>query len=240
STGSGGTHSIFDSDSGLEEGVAYEYKIVAYTDATHSITSAIATSTVMKPFKAELSSPANRAVIDISGGVSYQFTISETSLWDAAVSDYFYFQPMALEKTGNPVFIGRFRYNFVTSTFQVLFNGAYQDIHTQVNSLYGKAFVQDNFITYDSGTITVKALVGFVPALNAWSGAAAEYKDGQSYEWDVNGTIGSNPYTTSDDEPTWFEKAYTNGIAKTYADGYNDGASTANGRFEFVAVLPTP
>lgn len=230
STGSSGTHSMFDSDSGLEAGVTYEYMIVAYTDASHTVKSSVATSKVMAPFSASLVGPANRSTAsfgeDGSGypyGPEYSFSISDTSLWNATESDFFYFALTVNEKAGPYAYYGKFRFNFSTSNFEAL--NAYTGSWLNLGS-------SGSIFDYTGGTITFLygGYVAFINQTNLVNGAPIQYTDGAVYEWDIIGDL-------SGGHPAWFEKAYTGGIAKSYADGYSEGANTSNGRFEVVAAV---
>lgn len=219
STGASGVHTYFDTDSLLEVGVTYTYKVVAYTDAANTKTSETVATKLMASFAANLATPLNQAAVATTGGSTnpaFTFTVSNTALWDVAVSDYFYFELVITEKAGAIKYLAKCRYNFAAGAFQ-----------------YMKAdgsWVSTAKMTYATGTITILNTLPATAASNLVSGAAMEYKIGTAYEWDIIGALEALDGT---DHPCWFEKATAGGIAKSYGDGYNDGANTMNGRFEF-------
>lgn len=231
STGAGGVHTYFDADSKLEEGTTYFYKIKAFTDAANTLLSDSAGAKVMAPVSASLVGPANRSTVafDLVNGVgpAFSFAIDNTALWSAAESDYFYFQLTVNEKAGPYTYLGRFRYNFATSKFQFRYGSNYYDF----DAIYGGA--NSDYMSYAGGVITMADFLTFLGETNYVSSAAADWKPGTAYEWDIVGTVEGITDTTS--HPAWFQKSFAGGISKSYVDGYSEGANTANGRFEFVA-----
>ncbi len=230
STGASGVHTYFDADSGLEEGTTYFYRVKAFTDAANTLLSGSAGSKVMAPVSASLVGPSNRGTVpfgvDIDGyafGPQYTFSISDPSLWNAAEADFFYFALTVNEKAGPYAYYGRFRYNFATSVFEAL--NAYTGTWLNLGP-------NGNLISYADGTITLLygGYVVFIYQTNLITGAPAEYTAGTAYEWDIVGDLSAG-------HPAWFEKTFSwGGVAKSYVDGYSEGADTANGRFEFVAT----
>jgi len=240
STGSGGVHTYFDADSRLEEGTTYFYKVRVFTDAADTPLSGSAGAKVMAPVSASLVSPSNRSTVTVDAatmtGPDFTFSLSNTELWNAAESDYFYFQLTVNEKAGPYAVLGRFRYNFTTSKFQFQYGTAYynfEDIFGDdpTDPAYDpEAWWNQNsgYVGYDAGSITVYGFVPYLAYTNYATGAAVNYMAGTAYEWDIIGDYAAG-------HPAWFEKAYLGGISKSYVDGYSEGADTANGRFEFVA-----
>lgn len=221
STGSSGVHSYFDTDSKLVEGGTYTYKVVAYTSASKTKESGVVSTKLMAPFAANLATPANQAAISTTGGATnpaYTFTVSNTTLWNAAVSDYFYFELTITEKTGALKYLGKYRYDFAVSLFQYFdaYSGTWEDTGP--------------VLTYAAGTLTISSDLPEYGGSNLYSGSAMVYDIGTAYEWDI---IGALKAIDGADHPAWFQKSSTGGIAKSYGDGYSEGANTMNGRFEF-------
>lgn len=233
------SHSYFDTDSMLKPGVVYYYQIEAFTDAANALRSGSVGAKVYQPFTASLVGPANRGEVTVDPdnwvGPAYSFSISNTSLWSAAQSDFFYFTLMVRNKTGDLVYLGMFRRNFATGNWE--FSPDTESWYAFVEELgaYGAPFdSNDSYFTYSNGTITF-ALDGLATFVGTnLLGPTVAYNPGQTYEWDIIGTT----ELISTDNPCWFEKAYTGGVAKSYGDAYSEGANTLNGRFEFVAVAP--
>ncbi|MBN1242081.1 MAG: dentilisin complex subunit PrcA [Spirochaetales bacterium] len=240
STGASGVHTYFDADSRLEEGKTYFYRIKVFTDAANTLLSATAGSKVMPPVSASLVSPGNRSTVTVDAatmtGPDFTFSLSNTELWNAAESDYFYFQLTVNEKAGPYAVLGRFRYNFTTSKFQFQYGTTYYNFE----DIFGDdpedpAYDPDawwnqnsGYVAYDAGSITVDGFVPYLAYTNYATGAAVNYMAGTAYEWDIIGDYAAG-------HPAWFEKAHAGGTSKSYVDGYSEGADTANGRFEFVA-----
>ncbi len=230
STGSNGVHTYFDTDSALETGVTYYYKIRAFTDsANYKESDVTAQAKLMAPFQANLSTPANQTSFDYNPASpattipEFKFTISNTDLWNATESDYFYFFLTIKEKSGDWKYIGRFRYRFIsTPRFECKVGNAWYGL-TSLGLAAGA-------INYDNGTITIKPAVLLNGYSNAATGAAIEFEEGVTYEWDIYGDLA---VLGSSDHPAYFEKAYTGGVSKSYADVYSTGANTINGAFEF-------
>jgi len=223
------SHSWWDTDSMLQPGVVYSYRIEAFTDAATALMSDAVSAKVYQPFTASLVGPANRgsAGFGIDGygdpyGPAYSFSISNTALWNATESDFFYFALTVNEKSGPYAYYGKYRYNFALTRFEYLnaFSGAWSNGGTN-----GQLFV------YDNGTITFNwgGYVAYMGSSNLVSGTSIEYKDAVTYEWDIIGDL-------SGGHPCWFEKAYAGGVSKSYGDAYSEGANTLNGRFELTAV----
>lgn len=232
-------HSWFDTDGMLKPGVVYSYKIEAFTDAATALMSDAVSAKVYQPFTASLVAPANcgTATVDPANwvGPEYSFSISNTSLWNATQSDYFYFTLMVRNKTGDLVYLGMFRRNFATANWE--YSPDTENWYAFVDdfSAYGPPFdSNDSYFTYVNGTITF-ALDGLATFVGTnLLGPDIAYNPGQTYEWDI---IGSSELISTDN-PCWFEKEYAGGVSKSYGDAYSEGANTLNGRFEFVAVAP--
>jgi len=114
--------SVNDLDPTLAPGVTYTYKVKAFNANTtgnggYSLESNTRSSKFLAPFKTTLSAPANGAV-STTTVPTFRFQISDPTLWDPAVSDYFYFYLYVKDKVGNEIYGHNFRYSFATGTFQ--------------------------------------------------------------------------------------------------------------------------
>lgn len=226
STGASGTHTYFDDDSLLEKGTTYSYKVVAYTDAANTIESGVASSYLSAPFSALLSAPLNRSQMSVAAPHDYAFTISDTSLWNAAVSDFFYFSLSITEKAGPYTYIGQFRYNFTDGLFEAKYsNGAWFTLED-----FGS---NPTDIIYAAGKVTIKSTVLDNPYIGWALGGPIQYVSNTAYEWDITGDVA---VLGGAGHPCWFEKATTGGFTRTYGNGYNEGGDAINGRFEFVTT----
>lgn len=125
-SGSGGYHSYVDTDSSLVMGTTYYYKCTVFADATQSKDSGSVYSKLLPAFHSPLlATPANRTGFAFTppttGIPNFTFTISNTALWDAAVSDYFLLT--VRDKSGGFKYVGMFRYNFALSRFEAKLQG---------------------------------------------------------------------------------------------------------------------
>lgn len=219
STGDTGVHTYFDADSALVTDGVYYYRVQAYTDATHSLTSSSAYAKLYRPFSASLLGPANMStVVTTSSNPTFAFTISNTSLWSAAQSDFFCFALVIKEKSGIIDYdnggYAEFRYNFGTAGFEVYTGPGYTALPA-------------GYIGYSAGTVSI------LPTMLGAMGLSLQ--SGVSYQWNIFGTIDGPGMPGSSDTmvPCWFEYAYPNGVSKSYADVPSRGEDTANGWFEF-------
>jgi len=223
-----GVHTYFDTDSRLvmDGSTVYYYKIVAINGAFTN-ESSVAQSYLSAPFSYNLSAPLNRSTMSVAAPHDYSFTISNTSLWDAAKSDFFYFSLKLREKSGTWKFIGQFRYNFVTAAYQV----KYGDDNWYALTDFG---LSSSDIIYASGIITIKAAVLTSNLVNYALGGAMSYLNGVAYQWDITGD--SDVLPGGEGHPAWFEKATSGGLSRTYGNGYNEGGDAMNGLFEFNVI----
>lgn len=229
-SGSGGYHTYVDSDSSLVLDTLYYYKFRAFADGNLSKEGSAVYSKLLLPFQAELATPANRSGFDLTppstGIPDFTFTISNTSLWNAAFSDYFYFMLVVRDKVGGYKYAGMFRYNFTQSRFEArLQGGSFYELN---NTSIG---LEANDIAYSGGTITIKPAVLLSEKTDVLK-MGLKLAEGCAYEWDVHGDLDSSWY------PPFFLKEYKEGskiigTARSYGGPIGIGDNAVNGSFEF-------
>ena len=225
STGNLGTHTFYDTDSQLTTDVAYKYKVTAFTDDTHTKTSAVMGLVYfLPPFTISLSGPANKSTaIDSTDLPNCEFTISDPRLWSSSVSDYFYFSPVIRKADGTTVYLGYFCYQFSTS--QLLFwyrAGSYWAADVSVTSL----------LSFDSATgkVSLDPRI-FNEFTNYATSADVALESGLTYYWDIFGDFTGSASTNT---AAYFQKSGTNCVSRSYADVYQNGQETLNGWFSFT------
>jgi hypothetical protein len=214
STGSSGTHTFYDTDSQLTEGVEYEYKVTVFTDDTHTNTSSIMGPVKFLPaFTASLVAPANKSpAIDAANLPNFTFTISDSSLWDASVSDRFYFSPVIRKADGTYAYVGYFYYNF--STNQLCFE--YPEIMVRIQR-------SDNRIAHQ-----LRFEHGHDQPEPKHLQRGHQLRDrrrlaldsGVTYYWDI---FGNYTGSSSTNTAAYFYKTGTNCVSRSYADVYQNG-----------------
>ena len=227
STGSGAVHTFYDTDSQLTTGVAYQYKITVFTDDVH-LKESSPTSSVqfLPPFTASLSGPANKTkVLDASNLPAFEFTISDPSLWDASLSDRFYFAPVIRKADGTVVYWGYLSYRFSDSTL---------GFYWRANSNYYAfdAVSTAGLISFDAATGKVSldpSLFNFYT--NYATGADLALESGVTYYWDIFGNYTGN---TSTNTASYFQKSGIGYITRSFADVYQNGQQTLNGWYSFT------
>lgn len=231
SAGSAGTHTFYDDDSNLTTGVSYIYRVTAYTDDTHTKIASTGSLKILPAHTASLVYPANKGTIDVaSGNPDFAYSISDPSLWAAAVSDRYYFAPLIRSKDGNIVFYGEFVYVFASNSLNFRNGNSYSPV---VENFGGSI---EDYITFAAGTVTLKAAL-FIDATNWWNGVTPSFTKGATYEWDIfgqyagSGSLGGSSNMTA----SWFQKSGANAISKSLADVYQNGQETLNGWFSFTA-----
>jgi hypothetical protein len=229
-----GTHTYYDADSSLTEGVSYTYKVEAFTDDVHTLTSNPTGAMAFLPaFTSSLASPANKAASVDPATTSFTFTVSNRALWNASISDYYFFAPLIKSKDGTIVYYGQFFYDFAADKLYFYYSSpasAYD-----ITQYCGSSSLADYF-SFDaaSGTITLKPAL-FCANTNYGTGATPSYSSGATYEWDIfgyaSGTLGDPSYMTA----SWFQKSAKNAVSKSLADVYQNGQDTLNGWYSFTA-----
>ncbi|MDH7484342.1 MAG: cadherin-like beta sandwich domain-containing protein, partial [Spirochaetales bacterium] len=227
STGNAGTHTFYDSDSQLEAGVDYTYKLIVFTDDVHvKESSLIGPARFLAPFTASLSGPANRTIqVDPEDLPEFKFTISEASLWSPEVADRFYFSPVIRRADGAHVYIGYFYYRLTDS--RLVF------YYPAMAGWYAfSASSTATLISFDSstGTVTLNPAL-FSYLTNYATGNDLTLESGATYFWDIFGNYAGS---ATSNVPAYFQKSGTDYTSRSYADVYQNGQQTLNGWFSFT------
>jgi len=233
STGTSGTHTYYDIDSTLGLGTDYRYKVLAFSDDAHTKESA-ATNAMhfLPPFTASLATPTNKKTVDVSTSYpDFTFTISDPSLLDPAVSDYYYFAPVIRSKTGTIAYKARCIYRLATGDLLFYYgSNAYS-----VTGTFGLDPADYIAVDAATGTITLKAAFFTDPNLasymNSATYAALALQSGTTYEWDLFGTYTGSASTNV---ASYFYKAGSGATSYSYADCYSNGQQTLNGWYSFT------
>lgn len=226
-TGSGGTHTYYDTDSALTTGASYLYKVVAFTDDTHTKESAnIGPVWFLPPFTASLTAPDNKSIgISAAEIPTFKFTISDPRLWSQSLSDRYYFSPVIRKADGTYAYVGYFYYRFSDSrlAFEYPGNGNWY--------LYSAADTAD-FVSFDpiTGEVSLSPDL-FSSDTNFATGADMVLESGVTYYWDMFGSYSGSASTNT---ASYFYKAGTNCTSRSYADVYQNGQQTLNGWFSFT------
>jgi len=221
-----GSHTFYDTDSQLTTGVAYEYKIIVFTDDIHTKeSSAIGPVWFLPPFTAALSEPANKSVTINQDNLPYfKFIISDARLWNRAISDYFYFSPVIRKADGPYAYVGYFYYNFKNDLL------GYYDVEDGWS--YMSAEVTATYLHFDSatGTVSIDPRL-FAAKTNYATGTDLQLESGVTYYWDIFGNYSGS---SSTNVSPYFSKYGTNCVSRSYADVYQNGQQTLNGWFSFT------
>ena len=258
-------HQGFDTDSGLEENVEYEYKVIAY-NASHTAESPVLTMKVMESFTYELAAPAKHALLTKAAAqdISYMCRVSNVNLLKKENADRFNSGLLVLDGQGEALFGSRFRYYYnrkykngnsgpdllidIVQQGKVYSRISYQDVLKGPLARMGINSLED-LIKVDSATgeITLTSKftrIGIFNVETYTKGRALEYTAGTTYQWDMQ-DWGNNAYDLSDDTPMLIIKdyEYTNpdgskGRVQTQTKGNtgSNGANAINGRFTFTVT----
>ena len=226
-TAAGGTHTYYDADSALKEGVEYEYRITAFTDDIHTKTSPVIGPVKFLPaFTASLKAPANKSkALDAANLPDFTFTISDPSLWDPTVSDYFFFSPVIRKADGTYAYWGWLYYRFGDERL-IFYSPAN-------NGYYAYSAVDTaNLISFDAATGTISLSRDlFSSDTNYATGADLALESGETYYWDIFGNYTGN---ASSNVAAYFQRLGLNCTSRSYADVYQNGQETLNGWFSFT------
>jgi hypothetical protein len=234
----------YDYDATLVTGTTYYYKVQAFDSSGNlSSMSPVASATFMTPFTVALTSPAKGTTTGTLTSTSrtFSFTLSNTALWSATYSDYFYFSLFIKNKTGTPVYYGEFRYNF-SKGWQI--PGSY--------GLYGAASwssptTLSSGVSYSSGTISVDltntSVVGNDDSyIISSTDSAFSLSSGVTYEWDVFGSWEGENYDDVGSSDAMYPASFVkvdssssgSGYGESLANTYYNGEGSTNGSFSFT------
>ncbi len=181
--------SYMDTDSSLEIGKGYVYKVVAFTEAgaANEISAISAPVMLLPSFTMDLASPADGAHLQGGRAPTLKFRISEPGLWNPSVSDSFVFNPVIWEKDGWVKYDAMFKYDLAHRILYLYDRGADD----------WRAFATGDdvrkFLEFDSarGIVTLGPGI-FVDECNTFRWDFM-LQSGVAYEWNILGYYSQYP-----------------------------------------------
>lgn len=210
-----GVHLGYDTDPSLEEGVTYEYKVRPFIDGSHSLDSPTATARLLPASTIALISPADNDAVKKSelDNLSFSFRITNPDIWDNRLADYFSFGLLITEKasTQNVIFAGKVSVYLNAAAgnrlgLQYAVSGnpkeySFKDL--QERGLIPESAVEDDFISYRNGIVTIHPRYLKTAAFNHPLFKDAKFTTGCTYGWDIL-DWGKDARNISDNEPAAF------------------------------------
>lgn len=238
-----GFHTGYDTDSSLEEGVTYEYKISAFTDTEHSLDSPVGTARLLPANTIELESPADNGFVKKSAldDLSFSFRITNPSLWENKIADFFSFGLRVTRKDSDKevVFAGDISVDLNAEegerlTFKTASGNEFRD--RDFKDLKRGGFIasdaqESDYLSYKDGIITIKPEYLKAQIFNHPKFQSKTFETGVTYCWDIY-NWGKDPVENYDDEPAVFAAIWGNNTSESFANGLRY-ASSANGGFYF-------
>lgn len=210
-----GFHLGYDTDPSLEEGVTYEYKVRPFIDGSHYLDSPTATARLLPASTIELINPADNGVVKKSelDNLSFSFKITNPALWDNRLADAFSFGLLITEKasTENVVFAGKVSVALKATAgnrlkLQYAVSGnpkEYSFKELQERGFISGSAVEDDFISYRNGIVTIHPRYLKTAAFNHPLFKDAKFTTGCTYGWDIL-DWGEDAKNISDNEPAAF------------------------------------
>ncbi len=216
STGSSGIHFYYDNDPSLTENVTYYYKVKAFNGNTgsnggYTPESPALSARFLAPHTVSLASPAMDSVV-ATLTPTLAFTISNPSLFDPAVSDFYRFYLFVKDKLGNTVYGQSYRYNFAAARFEKLSGSSFVDASSEVS------------VSSDKATLSIK-----LPA-------TANLLPGLTYEWSVFGTKGGASASASDAASfiRFTPGSNSQAFGRSYGSTYEKSYGAINGFYTLI------
>lgn len=228
--------SYWDTDSRLEIGKGYVYKVTAFTEAgkSNEISAISAPVMLMPSFTLDLASPLDGAHLPAGKAPTLKFRISEPELWNPSVSDSFNFCPVIKDKTGSWKFYAMFKYDLVN---RVLLRYSLDRVGGDWVEFASGERVKE-FLAFDSsrGIVTLNPGL-FVGACNL-NGGDFLLQSGVAYEWNIIGNWwGAEApyfYAVRSADSGIQDSPYLS-MSSSSADSYWRGYDSTNGWFELIA-----
>ena len=240
-----GTHLGYDTDPALEEWVTYEYKVAPFVDSRQHLDSPTATACLLPANTIYLENPADNGKVKKSelNNLSFSFRITNPAIWDNRLADFFTFGLLITEKTSdqNVVFAGKISVYLKESAgnrlrLQYTMSGNPKEYSFKELQKRGKipaGAVEDDFISYANGTVTIKPAYLNNKAFNHPAFKNNTFQSGVTYAWDIFdwGKDAKSPY---DDEPAvftalWPSKDANGNIIPPPTERLSSSDSFANG-----------
>ena len=238
-----GFHSGYDTDSSLEEGVTYEYKISAFTDTEHCIESPVGTARLLPANTIMLESPADNGFVKKSelDDLSFSFRITNPSIWENKLANFFDFGLRIARKDSDKeiVFAGKITVDLNAEegerlTLRTAQGNQFSDIdfkELKVRGLVAPDLSESDLLTYKDGVVTIHPKYLNTSVFNHPKYQSKTFETGYTYCWDIF-DWGKHPDETYDDEPAVFGAIWNDNTSESFANGLRY-ASSANGNFYF-------
>jgi hypothetical protein len=183
------TGNYMDTDSRLEIGKGYVYKVVAFTEAgaANEISAISAPVMLLPSFTMDLASPADGAHLAGGRAPTLKFRISEPGLWNPSVSDSFVFNPVIWEKDGWVKYDAMFKYDLVHRVLY-LYDRSADDWRAFASGDDVRKFLE---FDSDRGIVTLGPGI-FVDECNTFIGDFI-LQSGVAYEWNILGYYSQYP-----------------------------------------------
>lgn len=245
-------HIGVDSDSRLEEGVEYEYKLVAFNE-TYRKESPVMKGKVLPAFKYNLISPAPYAELEksVADAMDYSCLVTNKDILKPENADFINFGLLIMKKDGIGVFGAKCIYDYNgrdasgnptnKPDLRVQVGKKMLSLQTLIDKgAFGAGAKLSDFVVVDqnAGTITLKNAFVKIGNFNLINGSPLAYEKGTAYQWDIL-NWGESPYSLQDDKPMVIGKTFNNGtkaVMESQSHGSDSGNSNnaANGRLEFT------
>jgi prcAII len=210
-----GFHLGYDTDPALEEGVTYEYKVSPFVDSNQHLDSHTATARLLPANTIQLEYPADNGTVKKSeiNKLSFSFKITNPDIWEKKQADSFSFGLLITEKTSAQeiIFAGKMTVYLKKSAgnrlgLQYSISGnpkEYSFKELQNRGYIPVGAVEDDFVSYANGMVTIKSAYLNNKAFNHPLFKDKEFTTGSSYGWDIF-DWGKDAKEKRDDEPAVF------------------------------------
>lgn len=188
-----GTHIIADTFGGLDFSEEYEYKIRVYFENSSYADSKKIKTKILPPFKAELISPANNAVLSEPQEFSFKVSSVE-NFFSRDFADFFSFALKIKSWQGNEILLTAFKYypgekDSEDEALKIAFPNSQEGFvslaELKQNGKIPKTKKSSDFISVDKGNgiITIKK-EALLPIFNLRKNSSG-YGKGMTYYWDI-------------------------------------------------------
>nr|AAQ73569.1 PrcAII [Treponema sp. OMZ 839] len=213
-----GFHLGYDTDSALQEGVTYEYKVSPFIDSTHSLDSPTATARLLPACTIELENPSDNGFVKKSelNDLSFSFRITNPDMWNKKQADTFSFGLFIAEKTSDQkiLFAGKAAFSLKAPAGERLSLQALSSSPRMLSlkelkqrNLIDSSVTEDDLISYSNGVVTIKPGYLKTKEFNHPHFKDKVFQTGYTYAWDIF-DWGKDPQSVYDDEPAAFKSTW--------------------------------